>query len=94
MAAARAAKAAKHAARTAEMGSVERRELPDLRMRITVERFDLAEANRHIFELHSTRRVDTYRVTVDGKPWRLCGLSRVLEGLRKACPRMMSPVHF
>jgi hypothetical protein len=64
--------------------------LPDLRMRITVERFDLAEPERHVFDLHTTRRVDVYRVEVDGKPWDRCGLSRVLEGLRKACPRVIS----
>lgn len=64
-------------------------ELPDLRMRITVERFDFAP-ERHVFELHRTRRVDVYRVTVDGAPWESCGLSRVLEGLRKACPRVLS----
>jgi len=67
-------------------------ELPDLRMRITVERYDGAEV-RHVFELHRTRRCDVYRVTIDGKPWRQAGLSGVLEGLRKACPRVLSDRH-
>lgn len=63
-------------------------ELPDLRMRITVERIDVGGV--HVFEMHKTRRVDLYRVTVDGKPWKTCGLSKVLEGLRKATPRVLS----
>lgn len=66
------------------------RELPDLRMRITVERFDVAEPERHIFELCRSRRVDQYNVTIDGRPWATCGLSLVLAGLRKATPRMLS----
>ena len=64
--------------------------LPDLRMRITVERFDF-DGERHVFELHRTRRVDTYRVTVDGRAWMTAGLSTVLAGIRKSCPRVMSP---
>lgn len=64
-------------------------ELPDLRMRITVERFDGGET-RHVFELRRSRRVDQYRVFVDGQPWRVAGLSAVLEGLRKANPRVLS----
>jgi hypothetical protein len=64
--------------------------LPELRMRITVERFDFA-GERHVFELRRTRRVDVYAVTVDGQPWQRCGLSAVLAGLRKACPRVSSP---
>lgn len=64
-------------------------ELPELRMRITVERFDCG-GETHVFELRKTRRVDVYAVTVDGKAWKACGLSGVLEGLRKATPRMLS----
>ena len=64
--------------------------LPELRMRITVERFDCA-GERHVFELHRTNRVDVYAVTVDGVPWRRAGLTAVLEGLRKALPRLASP---
>lgn len=65
-------------------------ELPQVRMRITVERFDMAEPERHEFELRRTSRVDVYAVLVDGKPWKQAGLTAVLEGLRKACPRVMS----
>lgn len=64
--------------------------LPDLRMRITVERLDLAAPQAHVFELRRARRVDQYRVLVDGQPWRVAGLSAVLEGIRKATPRMLS----
>lgn len=65
-------------------------ELPALRMRITVERFDFGHET-HVFELRRTRRVDQYAVLVDGKPWRVSGLAGVLEGLRKSCPRVASP---
>lgn len=63
--------------------------LPELRMRITVERFDFGH-EAHTFELRRTSRVDVYAVSIDGKPWRRAGLTAVLEGLRKACPRVMS----
>ena len=65
--------------------------LPELRMRITVERFDSgAEPERHVFTLLRSRRVDQYRVLIDGQPWRVAGLSAVLAGLRKATPRRLS----
>jgi hypothetical protein len=64
-------------------------EMPDLRMRITIERFDGA-TERHVIELHKTRRIDMYRATVDGAPWITAGLSLILAGVRKACPRVMS----
>jgi len=44
----------------------------------------------HVFALKRSRRIDQYRVEVDGQPWRVAGLSAVLEGLRKATPRMLS----
>lgn len=65
-------------------------ELPSLRMRITVERLDFGHET-HVFELRRTNRVDVYAVLIDGKPWKRAGLSTVLEGLRKACPRVASP---
>jgi hypothetical protein len=65
-------------------------DLPKIRMRIVVERFDLAEPERHEFELLRTNRVDVYAVLVDGQPWKNAGLTQVLAGLRKACPRTMS----
>lgn len=58
-------------------------------MRITVERYDSGHET-HVFELRRSRRIDQYRVYIDGEPWRVAGLSAVLEGLRKACPRALS----
>ncbi len=86
----RAMKAGKDAARLARPAPDYPPPLPDLRMRITVERFDCGEPTRHVFELRRSRRIDQYRVEVDGQPWATCGLSLVLEGLRKATPRMLS----
>ncbi len=63
--------------------------LPEIRMRITVERLDFGHET-HVFELRRTNRVDVFAVVVDGKPWKRAGLTAVLEGLRKACPRVMS----
>ena len=64
-------------------------QLPEVRMRIEVTRFDFGE-ERHTFELRRSRRCDQYAVLVDGKPWKVTGLSGVLEGLRKAMPRVLS----
>lgn len=64
--------------------------LPDLRIRITVERFDFGH-ERHELDLRRTNRVDVFAVLIDGKPWKRAGLTAVLEGLRKAFPRVMSP---
>jgi hypothetical protein len=64
-------------------------ELPAVRMRIVVERFDFGHET-HVFELRRTNRVDVFAVAVDGKPWKRAGLTAVLEGLRKACPRVAS----
>lgn len=65
-------------------------DLPDLRMRITVERLDFGHES-HVIELHRTCRIDVYRATVDGRPWITAGLTQVLAGIRKACPRVLSP---
>lgn len=64
--------------------------LPELRIRITVERFDAGEPEKHVFELKKSNRIDMYRVFVDGIKWKVCGLSSVLEGIRKAMPRILS----
>lgn len=86
----RAMQAGRQRARDAASPGDRPPDLPDVRMRITVERMDTTQPQRHVFELHTTRRVDVYRVTVDGQPWRSTGLTGVLEGLRKACPRRLS----
>ena len=86
----RAMKAGKDAARLARPAPDYPPPLPDLRMRITVERFDCGAESVHVFEMRRSRRIDQYAVEVDGKPWAVCGLSDVLAGLRKATPRMLS----
>ncbi len=68
---------------------------PALRRRITIEDFDGAEPATHVIELHRTNRIDCYRATVDGRAWHnRIGWSRVLDGLRRALPRLASPMHF
>jgi hypothetical protein len=85
-----AMKAGRERARLAREPEPRAAELPELRMRITVERFDFGHES-HSFELRKTRRVDVYRISVDGKDWKRGGLTAALEGIRKACPRVMSP---
>lgn len=64
--------------------------LPDLRRRIIIEDFDF-DHRVHVMELHKTDRIDCYRVTVDGKPWKdRIGWSQILAGLRKSMPRVGS----
>lgn len=64
---------------------------PDLRRRITIEDFDGAEPRTHVVELHRTSRIDSYRAVIDGQQWKArVGWSRVLDGLRRAMPRLAS----
>lgn len=86
----RAMQAGRDLARMARPAPSYPQPLPDLRIRITVERYDHGE-QLHVIALHRTRRVDVYRATVDGQPWLTAGLSRVFAGLRKALPRVVSP---
>lgn len=40
-------------------------------------------------------RIDSYRAVIDGREWKASvGWSRVLDGLRRALPRLASPRHF
>lgn len=66
-------------------------DLPLLRRVVTVTDFDSGEPVTHTLELHRTRRVDVYAITADGQPWKCCGWSAALAGLRKAYPRVPSP---
>ncbi len=62
--------------------------LPELRRRIVIVDFDFGE-NIHTLDLYRTNRIDTYRVHVDGKPWKArIGWSKILAGLRKSLPRV------
>ena len=73
-------------ARWAKREKRENAELPELVRRITIE--DFVSGRRHVFDLKRCRRIDQYRVEVDGKLWRdAAGLATVLAGLRKAWGR-------
>lgn len=69
-------------------------QVPQLRRRIIIEDFDGAEPRIHTIELFRTRRIDSYRAVVNGIEWNSCiGWSRVLDGVRRALPRLLSPRH-
>ena len=64
-------------------------DLPDLRRVIEITDYDLGTPTTHVIELYSSYRIDCYNVKIDGKPWQeRIGWSRILEGLRKALPRI------
>ena len=64
-------------------------DLPDLRRVIEITDFDSGTPITHRIELYRTDRIDYYNVNIDGNPWQQrIGWSRVLEGLRKALPRI------
>jgi hypothetical protein len=65
--------------------------LPDLRRVVTVTDYDSGEPVTHTLEMRKTKRVDTYAVFADGKPWKCCGWSVALEGLRKSYQRVPGP---
>lgn len=63
-------------------------DLPDMRREIIVVDHDFGRVE-HRIALYKTRRIDCYRVEVDGRPWAdSMGWSRILAGLRKAMPRV------
>ena len=66
--------------------------LPSLRMRITIERFDVGDTPVvQVMELRTTSRIDCYDAYANGELWKQrIGLSRVLEWIRKANPRLLS----
>lgn len=66
-------------------------ELPLLRREVTITDHDSGQPITHTVRLLRSNRVDTYRVEVDGKPWKRAGWSAVLAMLRKAYPRVPSP---
>lgn len=73
----------------------ERWQPPLLRRRVTIEDFDGPEPQTHVIELYRTPRIDSYRAVVNGKEWHQhIGWSRILDGLRRALPRLASPRHF
>lgn len=67
---------------------------PELRRRVTIEDFDGVETCTHVIELFRTPRIDSYRAVIDGHEWNpRVGWSRVLDGLRRAMPRLASARH-
>lgn len=66
-------------------------DLPMLRREIILIDYDGGQPETHTLHFFRTRRVDTYRVEADGKPWKVCGWSAALAGLRKAFQRLPSP---
>ena len=75
-----------------EREPVEHWQPPELRRRLIVEDYDTGEIKRTVIDMHRTRRIDSYRVAIDGKaqPGRI-GWSRILGLLREAMPRKCSP---
>lgn len=63
--------------------------LPELRREIIVIDHDFGTVTHHM-ELYKTGRVDTYRIEVDGKPWKQAGWSKAVEGIRKSFLRVKS----
>ena len=66
-------------------------DLPLVRRRVVVTDFDSGHPVEHTLELRRSRRVDSYAVYADGQPWKVCGWSKVCEGLRKSHQRLPSP---
>jgi len=64
-------------------------ELPELRRVIEITDYDSGQPATHHIELYRSDRIDCYRAVVDSRLWKArIGWSRVLEGLRKALPRL------
>lgn len=66
-------------------------DLPLLRRELIVIDYDSGRPVTHTLHFFRTARVDRYRVEADGKPWKSCGWSTALAGLRKAMQRLPSP---
>ena len=65
--------------------------LPDLRKKIEIIDFESGEPNVTVLELYQSDRIDCYRVVVNGVLWKKrIGMSKILEGIRKAMPRALA----
>ncbi|MFT6914733.1 MAG: serine protease inhibitor ecotin [Motiliproteus sp.] len=83
------ARAAKERKRLDEAIPADRIDLPDLRRVIEITDFDNGSPVTHRVGLYRSNRIDCYNVMIDGELWQQrIGWSRVLEGLRKALPRL------
>jgi hypothetical protein len=66
-------------------------ELPDLRRELIIIDHDFGRVEEHI-KLYKCGRIDCYRAFTNGALWHeRIGFSRVLEGIRKSYPRVLSP---
>ena len=65
-------------------------DLPLLRREVIVIDYDTGTPITHTLHLFRTRRVDTYRIEADGRPWKYGGWTAALAGLRKSYPRLPS----
>jgi hypothetical protein len=64
-------------------------DLPDLRRMIEITDYNSGMPTTYAIELYRSDRIDCYKVIIDGKFWKeRIGWSRILEGLRKALPRI------
>lgn len=62
-------------------------DLPTLRREVIVIDYDTGEPVTHTLHLYRTRRVDTYRIEADGKPWICaCGLVSRTAGPAQGVP--------
>lgn len=83
-----AMRAAKAARRMAAAAPDYPSDLPALRREILIIDHDFGRREHRIL-MYRTRRIDCYRVEVDGRAWAASmGWSRILAGLRKALPRV------
>ncbi len=83
------AKAAKELKRLENAIPADRTDLPALRRVIEITDYDSGSPVTHRIELYRIDRIYCYNVNIDRKPWKQrIGWSRILEGLRKALPRM------
>lgn len=70
------------------------KDVPNFRRLLLVVDFDYG-IKVHLFTMHKTQRIDSYRVRVNFKIWKeSIGWARLLEGLRKALPRVRSSRNF
>lgn len=81
----------KEAARMAREPERRMPELPEVRRVVMVTDYDRGAPVTHTFELRQSNRVDSYKVFVDGQPWKRCGWSAVCAALRKSHHRLPSP---
>jgi hypothetical protein len=61
--------------------------LPELRREVIIIDHDFGTVTHHM-KLYRASRIDTYRIEVDGKPWKNAGWAKAVEGVRKSFLRV------